>query len=79
MSTDDATDQTTFPKAPPACPSCGSAEVARVLWGMPGQEMIDQAQREDIDFGGCCMTEDAPDFRCRACNTTWRKPRSSRV
>jgi hypothetical protein len=74
MSTDNTMSHVQRPASRPQCPSCGSEAVARVMWGMPDQEMIDLAQLEDIDFGGCCITPDAPDFRCRTCNTAWQDP-----
>jgi hypothetical protein len=56
---------------PPPCPACGSTGVVEILWGMPGPDALDQAAGRDVEFGGCCIPENAPDFRCGACEHEW--------
>ena len=45
------------------------------MWGLPTAEAFEAARHDAIDFGGCCMTPEAPDFHCRTCDHTWQLPR----
>jgi hypothetical protein len=58
----------------PACPRCGSSEVAWILRGEPA--MSDRLQA-DLDahrviLGGCLVWPDQSDHRCRACRLDFR-------
>jgi hypothetical protein len=63
---------------PPPCPACGSGDVVEILWGMPGPAALDQAAGRDVEFDGCCIPENAPDFRCSECELEWRDPQYER-
>ncbi len=61
-------------RATPACPRCGSADVAWILRGYP---MIDDELRADLAahrviLGGCLVWPDQSDHRCRACRVEFR-------
>lgn len=75
MSTDDVVRPPKWLDPSPPCPVCGGSEVAHVVWGLPTAEAFEAARHDAIDFGGCCMTPEAPDFHCRTCDHTWQLPR----
>ena len=52
-----------------ACPSCKAKAGRPILRGMPSPE-VGQALAKgviDVALGGCCVSEDDPDYVCRAC------------
>ena len=56
---------------PEKCPKCGSARVARILYGMP---MFSDQLQADMDsgkivLGGCELTGDDPAWKCLECET----------
>lgn len=61
------------PGAGLTCPSCGSHDVASILWGLRGPE-LDLEHPRKIIFAGCCITDEAPDFRCLTCEHAWQDP-----
>jgi hypothetical protein len=61
-----------FSKRKPAkCPKCGSAKVARILYGYP--HMSEDLERDmnegKIVLGGCCEESIDPSWQCTACDT----------
>jgi len=52
------------------CPNCNSSRVARILYGMPMfNDKLDKAMKEGkIVLGGCCITDNDPDYQCLDCN-----------
>jgi hypothetical protein len=53
------------------CPECGSENVAEIIFGYPGEELIGQSERGEIVLGGCCVTEDDPEWHCNDCDISW--------
>lgn len=53
---------------PKACPACGSADVARIMYGFPTSEAFDDPT---IVLGGCVVWPDSPAFACRGCEHEW--------
>jgi hypothetical protein len=54
------------------CPSCGSKDIIRILYGLrplPDPELMSQGK---IVLGGCCFTDDDPDYRCGECEHSWQ-------
>ena len=49
------------------CPICGS-ELIPIVYGMPGPEMLNKAERGEIYLGGCVVTPDDPKYYCDACD-----------
>ncbi len=58
-------------KKHPTCPSCDSKNVAPIAFGYPGPEMMEEAQRGKIVLGGCCVTDDDPEWHCKDCEHQW--------
>lgn len=53
------------------CPFCGSDEVLPILYGLPGPEMMKEAEAGRIALGGCCIDPDYPTARCQKCSHEW--------
>jgi hypothetical protein len=47
------------------CPDCGG-ELVPVLYGYPSAEAFKAAQRGELALGGCCVTDDDPNWQCLA-------------
>lgn len=50
---------------PPTCPTCGAPGVP-IIYGMPGPELVDAAERGEVVIGGCFITGDDPTHTCAA-------------
>lgn len=57
----------------PPCPNCGSEETHMLVWGLPGPEALERAQREPITFGGCLVPSGGPwpNAHCPVCQHQW--------
>ena len=53
------------------CPSCGSTDLARIMYGLPMESaaLTNAIERREVVLGGCCVTGDDPEWRCNACDT----------
>jgi DNA-directed RNA polymerase subunit RPC12/RpoP len=49
------------------CPSCGSNDVLRIMYGFPSEDMIRAEARQEIILGGCCVREGSPEYHCHSC------------
>ena len=60
--------------APPACPRCGSAKVAWILWGYPmlSQELEADVASGSVVLGGCVVWPDQASHQCNACGLEFR-------
>ena len=57
---------------PPGCPTCGTVGVP-IVYGMPGPELVDAAERGEVFIGGCVITGDDPTHVCAA-GHHWKAP-----
>ena len=53
------------------CPSCGSVDVAQIVWGLPDEELFASAERGEVALGGCIVTDADPNRECRQCGVRW--------
>lgn len=55
---------------PDECPNCGHTPVAEILWGMPAysEQLRAEEQAGRIVFGGCCVSDDDPEWECAKCH-----------
>ena len=55
-------------KKPDKCPKCG-APVYRILYGLPLilEEEYFKTYHEHVIYGGCCISEDDPEWQCSKC------------
>ena len=53
---------------PDKCPNCG-APVYRILYGLPvmPEEEYFKTYHEHVIYGGCCISEDDPEWACSKC------------
>ncbi|WPX08760.1 hypothetical protein [Anaerocellum danielii] len=55
------------------CPKCGSKNVLEILYGYPDYKAFEEAEKGNIILGGCCISDNSPDFHCKDCNYEWKK------
>ena len=55
------------------CPECGSTNVVRICYGLPGPELFERAKRGEIVLGGCCITGNDPTCHCKDCGHNWSR------
>lgn len=60
---------------PPRCPTCGSRGVL-IVYGMPGPDLFEAAERGELLLGGCVVTDDNPTHGCAA-GHEWKVRRSA--
>jgi hypothetical protein len=53
------------------CPECGGKGV-RIVYGLPGPELAEAAERGEVALGGCVIGDDDANLQCRACGKEWR-------
>lgn len=53
------------------CPSCQSGAVISIIYGLPGPEAIKEAEEGLIALGGCCVDDNNPRWKCKACENEW--------
>ncbi len=54
------------------CGECGSnTNVIPIVYGHPGPELREAAERGEVFLGGCVITEDDPLWYCRDCEHSW--------
>jgi hypothetical protein len=54
------------------CPKCSSSKgVIKIVYGMPAPDIVDKAEDGKIMLGGCCVTDDDPDWHCKECHHEW--------
>ncbi len=57
-----------MPDAVPPCPQChSSAQVVRILYGMPTYEAFEAAERGEFVLGGCMVSYDSLVWHCKTC------------
>jgi hypothetical protein len=61
-----------LPKKPRglSCPSCGSKDIATILYGLPGtSKKLEKAiENREITLGGCVNHDEAPQWVCNGCS-----------
>jgi len=54
------------------CPSCGGADIAMILYGLPSDEFLNskKVKQKKIVLGGCVVGCNDPKLECNDCG--WR-------
>ena len=52
---------------PRKCPHCGSARVIPIVYGLPGPELFQAAERGEVALGGCLVDDRNPMWHCNGC------------
>ncbi|HEY5642486.1 MAG TPA: hypothetical protein VIS31_06380 [Woeseiaceae bacterium] len=55
----------------PSCPKCRSELVVPVVFGFPTDAALGDAERGKIALGGCIVSENDPEWRCKSCGYEW--------
>lgn len=51
------------------CPVCKSSEhVIPIVYGKPGKELMEKAERGEVKLGGCVIGENSPHHYCKKDN-----------
>jgi hypothetical protein len=50
---------------------CGGEEM-EIVYGLPGQELAEAAERGEVALGGCIIEDENPNRECRQCGRRWR-------
>ena len=53
------------------CFTCGSLDVAKIIYGYPTVETLKEQEKGEIKLGGCVITENCPQYHCNECETEW--------
>jgi len=53
------------------CPSCRSEQVIPIVYGLPDVGLARQAEEGLVALGGCCVDDDNPRWKCKACENEW--------
>jgi len=53
-----------------SCPSCGSKDIAQILYGLPAinEKLEKMIAKREVTLGGCGIYEGAPQWVCNACS-----------
>ena len=49
------------------CPRCSSTDIAKIVWGLPNMESFKKEDKDKYVFGGCCVSDDDPEYSCNNC------------
>ena len=59
-------DRITFRFDTETCPDCGGRLIP-IVWGLPGRDLLESAERGEVFLGGCCVEINSPNYHCRSC------------
>ena len=54
-------------RKPRQCPACRSKKIASIMYGYPSSEAIENAEKQMIVLGGCCISDRDPSWQCLDC------------
>lgn len=49
------------------CPEC-KGKLLDIVYGMPGPELFEKAEKQEVYLGGCCIDENNPKYFCPKCH-----------
>ena len=57
------------------CPECGSNKVVRIIYGYleSSEDLKKELDVGKTRLGGCCVSEDSPEWACNSCYHEWGK------
>lgn len=53
------------------CPHCGADAAVPIVYGMPGPEAMEAAERQEAVLAGCVVSGDDASAACTQCGSTW--------
>lgn len=51
----------------PRCPDCSSSQVRQIVYGEPGPDLWEQAEKGLVTLGGCLLEAESPSWNCADC------------
>lgn len=48
------------------CPNCNE-KLIRIVYGLPGNELMEKAKKGEVCLGGCIVLENSPKYYCKKC------------
>ena len=54
------------------CPKCGE-NLIEIIYGMPGSELFEAEERGEVILGGCEVSDDQPEYRCKNCDVDYSR------
>ena len=60
-------------KSKPACPKCQSENTIDIVFGYPTRSTMKKAERGEVWLGGCCITNNDPQWYCKGCKREFGK------
>jgi hypothetical protein len=62
---------------PKNCPKCKSKKIATILYGLPAfdEQLKKRLNDGSLRLGGCCVTDDDPEWECSKCGIEIYKKR----
>ena len=60
-----------MPKKIPICPNCRSKNVISIIYGLPTEDIGKEAEEGKVKLGGCCVTDNDPEWYCKDCEIEW--------
>lgn len=58
-------------KLNPPCPKCSTLKVIPIEYGYPNYEMYEESQKGKFVLGGCCVSDNNPNWHCTECENEW--------
>jgi hypothetical protein len=57
---------------PSVCPNCGQeGSIVPIIYGKPGQDLINDAKNRKCVLGGCVIKGNSPKWQCLNCGESW--------
>ncbi len=53
------------------CPKCKSKNVVSIVYGYPAKELFKEAEKGKVHLGGCCISNNDPQWYCKHCEKEW--------
>ncbi len=64
--------QTVSQTKPTVCPRCGQeGSIVPIIYGKPGQDLMNDAKKGKCVLGGCMIDRDSPKWQCLNCGERW--------
>lgn len=53
------------------CPKSGQKSAVTIIYGYPGETLIQESEKHEIVLGGCVQLEGSPNNECLDCGHRW--------
>ena len=56
-----------------SCPKCKSNMIIDIVYGFPSKKMLEDASKNKIDLGGCDISLNNLEYKCKSCGYEFRE------